>query len=66
MRAGSSFPRIGHNVSTPRASDGRAFSPCGAKIAAAFIDNPAQPLDTSSVDRAALIRFLPEIAERSR
>jgi pimeloyl-ACP methyl ester carboxylesterase len=53
------FPRMGHNISTPRASDGRPFSPCGAKIAAEFIDNPAQPLDTSCADRAPPIRFLP-------
>jgi pimeloyl-ACP methyl ester carboxylesterase len=46
------FPRIGHNV--------RAFSPCGAKIAAEFIDNPAQLQDTSCTDRAAPIRFLPQ------
>jgi pimeloyl-ACP methyl ester carboxylesterase len=46
------FPRIGHNV--------RAFSPCGAKIAADFIDNPAQSPDTSCADRAAPIRFLPK------
>jgi pimeloyl-ACP methyl ester carboxylesterase len=52
------FPHMGHNIGTPRASDGRAFSPCGAKIAAAFIDNPAQPPDTSCADRAAPIRFL--------
>jgi pimeloyl-ACP methyl ester carboxylesterase len=45
------FPRIGHNV--------RAFSPCGAKIAAEFIDNPVRLRDTSCTDRAALIRFLP-------
>jgi len=45
------FPRIGHNV--------RVFSPCGAKIAADFIDNPAQSPDTSCADRAAPIRFLP-------
>lgn len=46
------FPRIGHNV--------RAFSPCGAKIAADFIDNPAQPPDTSCANRAAPVRFLPK------
>jgi pimeloyl-ACP methyl ester carboxylesterase len=46
------FPRIGHNV--------RGFSPCGAKIAEDFIDNPAQPPDTSCADRAAPIRFLPK------
>ena len=45
------FPRIGHNV--------RAFSPCGTKIAADFIDNAAQ-LDTSCADRTAPIRFLPK------
>jgi pimeloyl-ACP methyl ester carboxylesterase len=54
------FPRIGHNVSTPRASTGGAFSPCGAKIAADFIDNPARLPDTSCADRAAPIRFLAE------
>jgi pimeloyl-ACP methyl ester carboxylesterase len=54
------FPRMGHNIGTPRASDGRAFSPCGAKIAAEFINNPAQPLDTSCANRAAPIRFLPK------
>jgi len=47
------FPRIGHNV--------RAFSPCGAKIAADFIDDPAQSPDTSCADRAAPIRFLPKL-----
>lgn len=46
------FPRIGHSV--------RAFSPCGAKIAADFIDNPTQPFDASCADRAAPIRFLPK------
>jgi pimeloyl-ACP methyl ester carboxylesterase len=46
------FPRIGHNV--------RAFSPCGAKIAADFIDNPAQSPDTSCAGRATPIRFLPK------
>jgi pimeloyl-ACP methyl ester carboxylesterase len=46
------FPRIGHNV--------RAFSPCGAEIAADFINNPAQSPDTSCADRAAPIRFLPK------
>lgn len=46
------IPRIGHNV--------RAFSPCGTKIVANFIDNPAQVPDTSCADRAAPIRFLPK------
>jgi pimeloyl-ACP methyl ester carboxylesterase len=46
------FPRVGHNV--------RAFSPCGAKIAADFTDNPAQSPDTSCANRAAPIRFLPK------
>jgi len=46
------FHRIGHKV--------RAFSPCGAKIASDFIDNPAQSPDTSCADRAAPIRFLPK------
>jgi pimeloyl-ACP methyl ester carboxylesterase len=45
------FPRVGHNV--------RQFSPCGAKIAADFIDHPAQAPDTSCADRIAPIRFLP-------
>jgi pimeloyl-ACP methyl ester carboxylesterase len=46
------FPRIGHNV--------RAFSPCGAKIAAEFIDNPVQPPDTACANLATPIRFLPK------
>ena len=46
------FPRMGHNV--------RGFSPCGAKIVADFIDNPARSLDTSCAGRAAPIRFLPK------
>jgi pimeloyl-ACP methyl ester carboxylesterase len=45
------FPRAGHNV--------RAFSPCGAKITADFIDDPTQLPDTSCADRVAPIRFLP-------
>jgi pimeloyl-ACP methyl ester carboxylesterase len=44
------FPRIGHNV--------RGFSPCGTKIAAGFIENPARSPDTSCTDRAPPIRFL--------
>jgi hypothetical protein len=32
--------------------------PCGAKIAADFIDHPAQQLDTSCTDRTAPIPFL--------
>jgi pimeloyl-ACP methyl ester carboxylesterase len=46
------FPLVGHNV--------RQFSPCGAKIAADFIDHPAQAPDTSCADRVAPIRFLPK------
>jgi pimeloyl-ACP methyl ester carboxylesterase len=46
------FPRIGHNV--------RAFSPCGAKVAADFFDNPAQSAGTSCVGRTAPVRFLPK------
>ena len=46
------FPLIGHNV--------RQFSPCGARIAADFIDHPAQAPDTSCADRVAPIRFLPK------
>lgn len=53
------FPLLGHDVSTPLASSGRAFSPCGAKIVAGFIDNPARSQDTSCVDPVAPIRFLP-------
>src|SRR5262245_49701458 len=34
--------------------------PCGAKIAADFIDHPAQEPDPSCTDRAAPIRFLPK------
>jgi pimeloyl-ACP methyl ester carboxylesterase len=45
------FPLVGHNV--------RQFSPCGAKIAADFIDHPAQAPDTSCADRIAPIHFLP-------
>jgi pimeloyl-ACP methyl ester carboxylesterase len=44
------FPLFGHNV--------RQFSPCGAKIAADFIDHPAQQLDTSCTDRTVPIPFL--------
>jgi pimeloyl-ACP methyl ester carboxylesterase len=46
------FPLIGHNV--------RRSSPCGAGIAADFIDRPAQAPDTSCTDRIAPIRFLPK------
>jgi pimeloyl-ACP methyl ester carboxylesterase len=46
------FPLVGHNV--------RQFSPCGIKIAADFIDHPAQELDTSCTDRTAPIPFLPK------
>ncbi len=45
------FPRVGHNV--------RAFSRCGVKIAADFIDNPAQVPDTSCADRRPRIAFFP-------
>jgi hypothetical protein len=34
--------------------------PCGAKIAADFIDHPAQELDTSCTNRTAPIPFLPK------
>jgi pimeloyl-ACP methyl ester carboxylesterase len=44
------FPLVGHNV--------RGFSPCGAKIAADFIDNPRQAPDTSCADRRPPIRFV--------
>lgn len=46
------FPLVGHNV--------RQFSPCGARIAADFIDHPAQQLDTSCADRTAPIPFFPK------
>ena len=45
------FPGLGHNV--------RAFSPCGARIAADFIDDPAQVLDTSCADRRPPIAYVP-------
>jgi len=44
------FPLVGHNV--------RHFSPCGARIAADFIDNPGQAPDLSCVDRNPPIRFV--------
>lgn len=37
------FPRLGHNI--------RQFSPCGARLAAEFIDDPDRMPDTSCVDR---------------
>jgi len=43
------FPRLGHNV--------RQFSPCGARIAAAFIDDPDRMPDASCVDRRPPIGF---------
>jgi pimeloyl-ACP methyl ester carboxylesterase len=43
------FPFVGHNV--------RQFAPCGAKIAADFIEQPAQPPDVSCADRIAPIPF---------
>ena len=46
------LPLIGHNV--------RQFSPCGRRIAADFIDRPAQTPDTSCADQIAPIRFLPK------
>jgi pimeloyl-ACP methyl ester carboxylesterase len=54
------FPGMGHNVSTPRASGGGAFSPCGAQIAADFIDSPTRSPDTSCAIHAAPVRFLPK------
>jgi pimeloyl-ACP methyl ester carboxylesterase len=45
------FPRLGHNV--------RAFSPCAARIAAAFIDEPSQALDASCAERRPPIAFAP-------
>jgi pimeloyl-ACP methyl ester carboxylesterase len=46
------FSLIGHNV--------RQFSACGRRIAADFIDRPAQAPDISCADRIAPIRFLPK------
>jgi pimeloyl-ACP methyl ester carboxylesterase len=43
------FPLAGHNV--------RQFSPCGARIAADFIDDPIKLPDTSCADRTPPIRF---------
>jgi pimeloyl-ACP methyl ester carboxylesterase len=45
------FPLIGHNV--------RHFSACGTRIAADFIDHPAQTPDISCADRVAPIHFQP-------
>jgi pimeloyl-ACP methyl ester carboxylesterase len=45
------FPLVGHNV--------RHFSPCGAGIAADFIDDPRQVPDASCADRNPPIRFVP-------
>ena len=42
--------RVGHNV--------RAFSPCGAGIASAFIDRPTEPPDASCADKTPPIRFV--------
>ena len=46
------LPLVGHNV--------RQFSPCGAKIAADFIDHPERAPDLSCSDRTTPIRFLPK------
>jgi pimeloyl-ACP methyl ester carboxylesterase len=46
------LPLIGHNV--------KEFSPCGARIAADFIDHPLEVPDTSCAARVAAIRFLPK------
>jgi pimeloyl-ACP methyl ester carboxylesterase len=43
------FRFVGHNV--------RQFAPCGAKIAADFIDQPGEPPDVSCADRIAPIPF---------
>jgi pimeloyl-ACP methyl ester carboxylesterase len=45
-------PLLGHNV--------RHFSPCGAAIAADFIDDPRAAPDASCTDRAPPIRFVPQ------
>jgi pimeloyl-ACP methyl ester carboxylesterase len=52
------FPLIGHNV--------RQFSPCGARVAADFIDHPAQAPDKSCADRIAPIRFLSKLQAPGR
>jgi pimeloyl-ACP methyl ester carboxylesterase len=49
------FPLIGHNV--------RQFSPCGAIIAADFIDHPMDVPDASCANRIAAIHFLPKYQE---
>jgi pimeloyl-ACP methyl ester carboxylesterase len=46
------FPLVGHNV--------RHFSPCGARIVAAFIDHPALSPDASCAANRPSIRFLPK------
>ena len=46
------FPLVGHNV--------RHFSPCGARVAADFIDDPTQAPDASCADRNPPIRFVPK------
>ena len=43
------FPRLGHNI--------RQFSPCGARIAAEFINDPDRMPDSSCVDRRPPIAF---------
>ena len=50
------FAGIGHNV--------RAFSPCAAGIAAAFIGDPGRALETSCAGQAAPIHFLPAPKQR--
>ena len=45
------FARSGHSV--------RSTSPCASKIVADFVDQPAQPLDTSCASRPEPIKFLP-------
>jgi pimeloyl-ACP methyl ester carboxylesterase len=44
------FPLVGHNV--------RHFSPCAARIAADFIDNPGQLPDASCANRRQQIHFV--------
>ena len=45
------FAGAGHSV--------RSYNPCAARIVAAFIDHPAQPVDASCAAQPAPIRFLP-------
>jgi hypothetical protein len=57
LRCGTvSVPRNHDNPDAGRFNE--ELSPCGGRIAAEFIDDPAQAPDTSCADRIAPIRFL--------